>query len=60
MDGMRVEICLDGCDDSTRFYLDVEPYEMLLLQRLVVGAKSASEYDCQPTMTVAKKEGTRG
>ena len=47
------EIRLDGCDDSTSFAMELTDAEAGLLERVAALSKEASEFGCQPTMTVA-------
>jgi hypothetical protein len=48
------EIRLSGCDDSTSFPMELTDAEAGLLQRAAALSKGASEFGCQPTMTVVR------
>lgn len=49
---MRVEICLNGCDDETVFEMDVTEAEYDLLDRVSKKANETSTYTCMPRMYV--------
>lgn len=49
---MKVKVSLHGCDDSTDVELDVTEAEYKTLEMMAGAVEVASEYGCQPTMTV--------
>ena len=46
---MRATIYLWGCDDSTKFTLDIEKEEVHLLERIALMSEEVSTYQCMPT-----------
>jgi hypothetical protein len=44
------EIKLSGCDDSTRFVMDLDDAEAALLERVAARSQEASSYGCEPRM----------
>lgn len=46
-------ICLAGCDDSTRFLMDLTDQEKECIDRLIALANQASEYSCMPSMWIS-------
>ena len=53
---MDVRISLYGCDDTTYIDTEVTVEEYNFLQKLSLLSKENSDYGCQPTLNVAKKE----
>ena len=54
---MKVAVALHGCDDSTYFTVeDVTPEGLELLNRVAAASDEASDYGCQPSMTVGVEE----
>jgi hypothetical protein len=49
---MIAQISLDGCDDSTSVTVHVSPVELELLKYISDEIDEASNYHCQPTMSV--------
>lgn len=45
------EICLMGCDDETRFNMELTDTELELVQRICKLSEETSDYGCMPTMT---------
>ena len=50
-------ITLLGCDDITRFNMDLTNEEVDLLNRVCKLSKETSEYGCMPTMEIELVEG---
>lgn len=50
----RYDIRLKGCDDSTTVTIETHEAGLLLLENVAALTVQASEFDCQPTMTVTK------
>lgn len=46
------EIRLAGCDDVTTFVMDLSAKEANLLKVAAEKSREASEYECQPRMTI--------
>ena len=46
------EILLSGCDDVTRFALDLDDAQIALLQRVAARSEEVSAFSCQPRMTI--------
>lgn len=46
------EIRLSGCDDRTRFRMDLDTAEIALLQRVAAASEQASQFSCQPRMAI--------
>lgn len=49
-----VEITLSGCDDHTKFVVDLTDDETQLLERIATLSQEASDYGCQPRMIVGQ------
>lgn len=47
------KVTLSGCDDETTFTFPVTDAALEVLQQLAATSVEASEYGCQPIMTVA-------
>lgn len=45
-------ITLIGCDDITRFQIELSNEELELVKKLCRKSKETSEYGCMPTMEV--------
>ena len=46
----KYEIVLDGCDDSTKFEMELTNEEFELLKKISAKSNEASEYCCMPRM----------
>lgn len=46
------DIALRGCDGETHIEMDLDDDQAALLERIAAATRQASEYDCQPTMTL--------
>ena len=46
------EILLSGCDDVTRFRMDLDGTQIALLQRVAARSEEVSTFSCQPRMTI--------
>lgn len=46
---MKATIYLYGCDDSTKFILDIKKEEINLLERIALKSEETSTYQCMPT-----------
>jgi len=46
------DIKLEGCDAETHVEIDLTDDEAALLERVAHATRQASEYDCQPKMTL--------
>lgn len=46
------DIALNGCDGQTNVEMDLTAEEAALLERIAAATRQASDYDCQPTMTI--------
>ena len=46
----KYEIILDGCDDSTKFEMELTNEEFELLKKVSAKSNEASEYCCMPRM----------
>ena len=46
----KYEIILDGCDDSTKFEMELTNEEFELLNKVSVKSNEASKYCCMPRM----------
>ena len=44
------EIVLDGCDDSTKFEMELTNEEFELLEKVSAKSNEASKYCCMPRM----------
>lgn len=49
---MKVEISLDGCDDYTKFEMEVTEAELEFLKRIAAKSEEVSTYGCMPTLAV--------
>jgi hypothetical protein len=49
-------ICLDGCDDSTCFDIDLTDDELEVVKKLEKLSKETSTYGCMPTLEIGKGE----
>jgi hypothetical protein len=49
-------IRLSGCDDGTKFVMDLDDTERALLERVAVLSRKNSDYQCQPRITVTLAE----
>lgn len=52
---MKYAISINGCDDSNEFTMSLAPAEHAAVMKLAAAAKSASEYGCQPTITIQEE-----
>lgn len=50
----RVEIRLNGCDDTTKFELEVSDEQFEFLRTIARLSTEASTYGCQPTLRVKR------
>lgn len=48
---MRVEISLDGCDDSTYLEVDIDESQKVFIEKLSEMSKKNSTYGCMPTLS---------
>ena len=55
-DKQRYEVSLVGCDDTTRFDMELTEEEAELLRVVARKSEEESSSQCMPTMTVMKKE----
>ena len=46
----KYEIVLDGCDDSTKFKMELTNEEFELLEKVSAKSNEASKYCCMPRM----------
>ena len=46
----KYEIILDGCDDSTKFEMELTNEEFELLEKVSAKSNEASKYCCMPRM----------
>lgn len=49
---MKHTICLSGCDDSTKFEMDMTEDQLIFLKKVAIKANNASEYGCMPTLLI--------
>jgi hypothetical protein len=54
---MRVEVAIVGCDDETQFEMTVDVDELYLLETVAEKSAEASEFGCQPVMSVRRLDG---
>lgn len=54
---MIATVRLSGCDDSTSVQIEVTEDGFFLLEQLAELSHEASEYGCQPTLSVSVVEG---
>lgn len=52
---MICNVVLQGCDDSTEFFVDLTDDEMALVERLSTLSKEASSYGCMPTLNITRR-----
>ena len=50
----KYEIILNGCDDSTKFEMELTNEEFELLKKVSAKSNEASEYCCMPRMYVCE------
>ena len=55
---MRVTVKLVGCDDVTKFDMDITPDEYKLLGLVASLSSEASDFDCMPVMWVGEQQET--
>lgn len=46
------EIVISGCDDSTRFTVDLTTEAVQVVERIADLSREASEYGCMPTLSL--------
>lgn len=46
------QVKLSGCDDSTRFVVDLDDAEAAAVERVAELSRQASAFSCQPSMTL--------
>ncbi len=49
---MKVKIEIHGCDDSTKFSMEVTQQEFEFLETISKKSVEASEYQCQPILEI--------
>lgn len=50
------KVYIHGCDDTTKFNMELTKEEFELVQRLAELSEASSGYGCQPTLTVEKND----
>lgn len=50
---MRWTIRIVGCDDETKFDIDLDDEEATAVREVSAASKEASEYGCQPVLHMA-------
>lgn len=53
----KYEIVLDGCDDSTKFEMELTNEEFELLEKVSAKSNEASKYCCMPRMYLCEVTG---
>ena len=53
----RYVIRLNGCDDETEIFMDLEPHEAELIERVSAASKAASTYGCMPRLNIQTVQG---
>lgn len=51
----KYKIHLIGCDDTTRFYMELEPEEAALLDKVAYISQETSTCVCMPKMKIFKE-----
>ncbi len=54
------QVKLAGCDDVTRFVMDLTDAEVRFLQRVAVISEETSQFSCQPRLTIGPPEDQDG
>lgn len=49
-------ICLNGCDDDTKFEMDMTEEQLLFLKRVAIKANNTSDYGCMPRLYIDNKK----
>lgn len=50
------KIYIHGCDDTTKFSMELTREEFALVQRIAALSAENSDYGCQPTLTVEEND----